>query len=124
MVGIGREPAAREPRRGDIHWVDFPEIGGHVIRGPHPGVIVQTDRLRRSSTVVVLPMTSAAKAAEFDPPFLVHVRARDAGLPRDGWIKCDQPTTIPGILLGAKGGRLNPETLERVETALRFVFAL
>ncbi len=95
-----------------------------MIRGPHPAVIVQTDRLGRSSTVIVLPMTSAAKAAEFDPPFLVHVRAREAGLPRDGWIKCDQPTTIPGVLLGPKGGGLNPETLERVDTALRFVFGI
>jgi mRNA-degrading endonuclease toxin of MazEF toxin-antitoxin module len=124
VVGIGHEPPAREPRRGDIHWIDFPEIGGHVIRGPHPGVIVQTDRLRRSSTVVVLPLTSAAKAAAFDPPFLVHVRGREAGLPRDGWIKCDQPTTVPTMLLGPKGGRLNPETIERVDAALRFVLGI
>ncbi len=124
MVGIGHGPSSGALRRGDIHWVDFPDIGGHVIRGPHPGVIVQTDRLRASSTVIVLPMTSAARAAEFRPPFLVHVRARDAGLPRDGWIKCDQPTTVPNLLLGPKGGRLNPETLERVDAALRFVLAI
>jgi mRNA-degrading endonuclease toxin of MazEF toxin-antitoxin module len=124
MVGIGHGPPGSEPRRGDIHCVDFPEIGGHVIRGPNPGVIVQTDRLRASSTVIVLPLTSAARAAEFQPPFLVQVRGRDAGLPRDGWVKCDQPTTIPALLLGPKGGRLNPETLERVDAALRFVLAL
>jgi mRNA interferase MazF len=124
MVGIGHGPPSSELRRGDIHWVDFPEIGGHTIRGPHPGVIVQTDRLRASSTVIVVPMTSAAKAATFRPPFLVHVRARDAGLPRDGWVKCDQPTTIPALLLGTKGGRLNPETLERVDAALRFVLGI
>jgi mRNA-degrading endonuclease toxin of MazEF toxin-antitoxin module len=89
-----------------------------------PGAIVQTDRLRGSSTVIVVPLTSAAKAAEFRPPFLVHVRGRDAGLPRDGWIKCDRPTTVPGLLLGPKGGRLNPETLERVDAALRFALGL
>ena len=57
VVGIGREPATVGPARGDIHIVDFPDVGGHVIRGPHPGVIVQTDRMRRSSTVVVVPLT-------------------------------------------------------------------
>ena len=124
MVGIGREPASVRPRRGDIHWVDFPDVGGHVIRGPHPSVVIQTDRLATSSTVVVVPMTSKAQAAEYRPPFLVQVRARDAGLPRDGWVKCDQPFTIPTVVLGQKGGRLNPETMDRVDAALRFVLAI
>ena len=95
MVGIGNAPARVGPARGDIHIVDFPEIGGHVIRGPHPGVIVQTDRMQRSSTVVVIPLTSAAKAASFTPRFLVQIPGRASGLPRDGWAKCDQPFTIP-----------------------------
>jgi mRNA interferase MazF len=121
MVGIGHAPAASRARRGDIHFIDFPDVGGHVIRGPHPGVVVQTDRLDRSSTVVVVPMTSAAKAAEFRPPFLVQVLAREAGLPRDGWIKCDQPFTFPTAILGPRAGRLNPAALARVDAALRFV---
>jgi mRNA-degrading endonuclease toxin of MazEF toxin-antitoxin module len=124
MVGIGRDPTERGPRRGDIHIVDFPDIGGHVIRGPHPGVVLQTDRMRRSSTVVVVPMTSAARAADFAPAFLVHVASREAGLARDGWAKCDQPLTIPTSLLGAKAGRLNPDAIDRVDKALRFVLGL
>ncbi len=124
MVGIGRKPLEPGPRRGDIHIVDFPDIGGRVIRGPHPGVVVQTDRMRRSSTVVVVPMTSAARAANFAPAFLVQVASREAGLPRDGWAKCDQPLTIPTTLLGARAGRLNPEAIDRVDKALRFVLGL
>jgi len=124
MVGLGHSPATVGPARGDIHIVDFPEIGGHVIRGPHPGVIVQTDRMQRSSTVVVVPLTSAARAASFTPRFLVQVSGRASGLPRDGWAKCDQPFTIPTALLGPKAGRLNPETLDRVDDALRFVLGL
>jgi mRNA interferase MazF len=124
MVGIGQAPATVGPTRGDIHIVDFPDVGGNVIRGPHPGVIVQTDRMRRSSTVVVVPLTSAAKAAEFLPEFLVQIAGREAGLPRDGWAKCDQPMTLPTSLLGPKAGRLNPEAVARVEDALRFVLGL
>ena len=63
VVGIGRAPASIGPSRGDVHLIAFPDVGGHVIRGPHPGVVVQTDRLARSSTVIVVPLTSAAKAA-------------------------------------------------------------
>lgn len=121
MVGIGQAPATVGPSRGDIHFVDFPDVGGHVIRGPHPAIVVQTDRMRRSSTVVVVPLTSAAKAAPFEPEFLVRVAAREAGLPRDGWAKCDQPMTLPVVMLGPRAGRLNPEAIARVDDALRFV---
>ena len=121
MVGIGQAPPTVGPSRGDIHFVDFPDVGGTVIRGPHPAVIVQTDRLRRSSTVVVVPLTSSARAAEFRPPFLVQVDGRASGLPKDGWAKCDQPMTIPAQLLGARVGRLSPDAIERVGQALRFV---
>lgn len=122
MVGIGREPATSGPRRGDIHFVAFPDLGGNVLRGPHPALVVQSDRLRRSSTVVVVPLTSASRAADFAPPFLVPVKARESGLDRDGWAKCDQPTTLPVTLLGPRAGHLGPEALARVDLALRFVF--
>jgi Growth inhibitor len=124
MVGIGQAPAVVGPSRGDIHLVDFPDVGGHVIRGPHPGVVVQTDRMRRSSTVVVVPLTSAARAAEFEPEFLVQISGRESGLPKDGWAKCDQPMTLPTLLLGPRAGRLSPQAIARVDDALRFVLGL
>jgi mRNA-degrading endonuclease toxin of MazEF toxin-antitoxin module len=122
VVGIGREPAVGGPQRGDVHFVAFPDLGGNVLRGPHPALVVQSDRLRRSSTVVVVPLTSASRAAEFAPPFLVPVTARESGLDRDGWAKCDQPTTLPVTFLGPRAGRLVPDALARVDLALRFVF--
>lgn len=124
MVAIGRDPAIVGPSRGDIHFVDFPDVGGNVLRGPHPAVVVQSDRMRRSSTVVVIPLTSSAKAAEFQPAFLAPIRARESGLSRDGWAKCDQPMTVPALVLGPRAGRLNPEAIERLDDALRFVLGL
>jgi mRNA-degrading endonuclease toxin of MazEF toxin-antitoxin module len=125
VVGIGsRPPAAAGSRRGDIHFIDFGEAGGNVIRGPHPALVIQTDRLARSSTVIVAPMTSSARAAALEPPFLVPVAARESGLPRDGWVKCDQPTTLPVSLLGPRVGLLSPAALDRLDAALRFVFGL
>lgn len=127
MVGIGREAtggAARLPRRGDIHFIAFPDLGGHVLRGPHPAVVVQTDRMRRSSTVVVVPMTSRARSAEFEPPYLVPVAGRECGLDRDGFVKCDQPATLPVSVFGPRAGRLNPAATDRVDSALRFVLGI
>jgi mRNA-degrading endonuclease toxin of MazEF toxin-antitoxin module len=104
--------------------VTFPDAGGHVLRGPHPAVVVQNDRLARSGTVVLVPMTSSARSADLQPPYLVAIAARDSGLPSDGFVKCDQPVTLPVALLGPRAGRLNPDAVERVDAGLRFVLAL
>ena len=124
MVGIGRQSQVTGPRRGDIHFIAFPDAGGHVLRGPHPGIVVQTDRLRRSSTVIVVPMTSRARSAPEEPPYLVALAGRESGLDRDGFAKCDQPATLPTVVLGPRAGRLSPAALERLDVALRFVLDL
>ncbi len=124
MVGIGRVLPPVGPRRGDVHFVAFPDLDGRVIRGPHPAVVVQSDRLARSATVIVAPLTSAPRSAPERPPYLVPLAAREADLPRDGFIKCDQLTTLPVSLLGPRVGRLNPEAMGRLDAALRFVLAL
>jgi mRNA interferase MazF len=124
MVGIGRERVMPGPLRGDIHIADLSDVGGNVIKGPHPAIVVQSDRLRRSTSVVVVPMTSSARAAAFDLPFIVPVAAQESGLDRDGWAKCNQPVTIPTDRLGQKVGRLNPQSMGRLDAALRFVLAV
>lgn len=124
MVGIGHGSLTTGPTRGDIHLVAFPDSEGHVLGGPHPAVIVQTDRMRRSSTSVVVPMTSTPRSAEIMPPYLVRVVGRTAGLPRDGFAKCDQVMVISTSQLGPRMGRLNPNAMDQVDAALRFVLGL
>lgn len=124
MVGIGREPAPLGPRRGDVHFIAFPDQGGNVLRGPHPAVVVQSERMRRSSTVVVVPMTSTPRSAAEAPAYLVAVSARESGLDRDGFVKCDQPATLPVAVLGPKRGRLALGAIDRLDVALRFVLQL
>jgi len=80
--------------------------------------------MRRSATVIVVPLTGSARAAEFEPAFLVRIGMRESGLPRDGFAKCDQPMTLPTAVLGPKVGRLNPEAITRLDDALRFVLGL
>lgn len=123
MVGIGWAPQPG-PQRGDIHWVAFRDDMGHVIAGPHPAVVVQTPAMARSSTVIVVPMTSKARSAQLRPPYLVEVSAGESGLSRDGWIKADQVVTIDVSELGDRAGRLSPGKIEELNTALRFVLQL
>jgi mRNA-degrading endonuclease toxin of MazEF toxin-antitoxin module len=123
-VSIGQRPVPTGPRRGDIHFLDFRDVGGAVIRGPYPAVVVQSDRMSRSSTVVLVPMTSAPRSADLWPPYLVPVSARESGLSKDGWVKVDQLLTYPTVALGPRAGRLSPERLTDVDQALRFVLGL
>ncbi len=125
MVGIGREPRGSVIRRGDIHLVTFEDIGGAAIQGPHPAVLVQSDRMARSATVLVCPMsTRGGRGPAVTLPYLVWVRRVESGLDRDGWVKADQVYTRPVELLGPRLGRLNPEAMARVDASLRFVLAL
>jgi mRNA-degrading endonuclease toxin of MazEF toxin-antitoxin module len=52
------------------------------------------------------------------------VLTRASGLDRDGFVKVDQVFTRPADRLGTRIGRLNPETMERLDAALRFVLAV
>ena len=125
MVGFGRGPTQPLGRRGDIHLVGFEEIGGSVIRGPHPAVVVQTERLRRSSTVLVCPISSRGlRRPDYVPPYLAWVSRQESGLDRDGWVKADQLFTRPLDTLGPRLGRLNPAAMMRVDASLRFVLGL
>jgi mRNA-degrading endonuclease toxin of MazEF toxin-antitoxin module len=127
VVGIGAGPLSPGPRRGDIYVVAFPDVGGHVIRGPHPAVVVSSDRLNRpAGTVLVCPMTSSIRhdPEDYLPPYLVAAPRQASGLDRDGYVKVDQLFTRPAELLGARIGRLNPEVTARLDAALRFVLAL
>lgn len=125
MVSIGQHPAVGQGRRGDIHLVAFEDIGGAAIQGPHPAVIVQSDRLARSSTVLVCPMTTrGGRGPEVVPPYLVWVPRHASGLDRDGWVKADQLYTRPVELLGPRLGRISPEAMTRVDASLRFVLAV
>ena len=87
-------------------------------------MVVQTERMQRSSTVIVVPMTSSPRSAAENPPYLVAVRRQDSGLDRDSFVKTDQPATLPVTVLGRRAGRLSPEAITRLDASLRFVLAL
>ena len=118
---IGQRPTAAGPRRGEIYRLQFREIGGHVLSGPHFAVVVQTTRMASSGTTLVVPITSSAASGHLDPPYLVHCSARDLQLSWDGWIHADQVATFPAAELDERVGVLPGRKLEELDRALRFV---
>ncbi len=93
-------------------------------KGLRPAVVVQADRLGRSGTVVVCPMTSVPPRDDRPRPHRVAVARAESGLDRDGWVKADQPSTLPAAVLRGPIGRLSQDAVERLDDALRFVLDL
>lgn len=121
---IGRAGPPAGPRKGDIFVVEFPAVGGHVQAGVRPAVVVQADRLSRSGTVVLCPITSAAPPDDHPRPHRVPVTRAESGLDRDGWVKADQLQTVPAAQLRGPIARLGPAATDRLDAALRFVLDL
>jgi mRNA-degrading endonuclease toxin of MazEF toxin-antitoxin module len=127
VVGIGSRLPDRGFRRADIHLIEFPEAAGRVLMGPHPAVVVSSDRLNRAAgTILVCPLTSMIRhdPSSYLPPYFVSVTAKASGLRRDGYVKVNQIFTRPIEAIGPRMGRINPETMARVDVAMRIVLDL
>lgn len=67
--------SAVEIKRGDIWWVSLDPTQGSEIRKTRPCLVLTSDTLNQlRKTVVVVPLSSAAKA---HPPITVPVRCED-----------------------------------------------
>ncbi len=124
MVSIGRVAHDPGPRKGDIFVLELPDIGDHVQSGRRPAVVVQADRFARSGATILCPITSVPPRDGLRRPHRVPVARTETGLDRDGWVKADQPSTVPATMLIGPVGRLAPGAIERLDEALRFVLGL
>ena len=123
-MSIGNRPVPPGPKRGEIHKLNFRDTGGNVLSGPHYAVVVQTSTMSRSSTTLVVPITSSAASAHLKPEYLVEVSARDTGLAWGGFIHADQVFTFPSAELEDRIGMLPGSRLAALDLALRFVLDL
>lgn len=123
-MSIGNRPLASGPKRGEIYRLEFRDIGGNVLSGPHWAVVVQTSAMSRSSTTLAVPITSRAASAHLEPEYLVPVSARDIGLEWSGFIHADQVFTFPSAELVVRTGVLTGRKLDELDRALRFVLGL
>lgn len=95
-----------------------------MISGPHYAVVAQTSAMSRSSTTLVVPVTSSAASAHLRPEYLVEVSARDISLSWSGYLHADQIFTFPSAELEDRIGILPARKLEQLDRALRFVLDL
>ena len=104
--------------RGEIYYLgEIGDIVGSEQRGCHPVLILQSDELFRSPTVIIAFITSKldkrGKRA--------HVWLPDVdGLPKKSMVLCEQLRTVEKSRLETKLGSLDMETMNRVDRALKY----
>lgn len=111
------------PLRGDVYWVVFEPARGTEQAGRRPALIIQNDVGNQFAPyTVVAAITSAPLRKPY--PFTVALAAGAGGLWRDGYVNCAQILTIDQSRLESRIGRLDAETMRRVDTALRYELAV
>jgi mRNA interferase MazF len=103
---------------GEIRWVDLPPKGGHAQSGRRPAIVVQSERsTTRTSTVLVVPLTSSIDALRFPGTVLVEPDPRN-GLRRASVALVFQLTAIDRRFLSDRLGNVSSRVLGEIWSAL------
>ena len=104
-------------RRGDIYYADLSPVVGSEQGGVRPVLIVQNDVGNRfSPTVIAAAITSQHDKANL--PTHIEVGASGSGLVKDSVILLEQVRTLDKHRLREKMGRLDKQSMHRVDQAL------
>lgn len=107
--------------RGQIWWTDFGEPVGSGAGFRRPALVVQLNRLNKTSlaTVLVVPLTSNLKWA--NAPGNVLIPAGEAGLAADSVVNMSLLTSIDRRLLDEFAGLLPVRLRAAVDEGLRMI---
>ena len=110
-------------KRGDIYYADLSPVVGSEQGGMRPVLIVQNDTgTKHSPTVIAAAITSQTGKAKL--PTHIELSGQSVGLTRDSVILLEQIRTLDKSRLREKMGRLDGETMTRVDNAIAVSFGL
>ena len=110
-------------KRGDIYYADLSPVVGSEQGGMRPVLIVQNDTgNKHSPTVIAAAITSQTGKAKL--PTHIELSGHSVGLTRDSVILLEQIRTLDKSRLREKMGRLDGETMNRVDNAIAVSFGL
>ena len=112
-----------ELKRGDIYYADLRPVVGSEQGGIRPVLIVQNDVGNRfSPTVIAAAITSQKDKARL--PTHIQLHSTGSGLARDSIVLLEQIRTIDKKRLKEHMGRLDDQSMNRVDQALEISFGL
>ena len=110
-------------KRGDIFYADLSPVVGSEQGGMRPVLIVQNDSgTKHSPTVIAAAITSQTGKARL--PTHIELNAQSVGLSRDSVILLEQIRTIDKSRLRERMGKLDDNTMTKVDNAIAVSFGL
>ena len=110
-------------KRGDIFYADLSPVVGSEQGGLRPVLIVQNDTgNKHSPTVTAAAITSQTGKARL--PTHIELNAQSVGLTRDSVILLEQIRTIDKSRLRERMGKLDDNTMTKVDNAIAVSFGL
>ena len=110
-------------KRGDIFYADLSPVVGSEQGGMRPVLIVQNDTgNKHSPTVIAAAITSQTGTARL--PTHIELNAQSVGLSRDSVILLEQIRTIDKSRLRERMGKLDDNTMTKVDNAIAVSFGL
>ena len=110
-------------KRGDIFYADLSPVVGSEQGGMRPVLIVQNDTgNRHSPTVIAAAITSQMGKARL--PTHIELSTQNYGLSRDSVILLEQIRTIDKSRLRERMGKLDNDTMTKVDNAIAVSFGL
>jgi mRNA interferase MazF len=110
-------------KRGDIYYADLSPVVGSEQGGVRPVLIVQNDVGNRySPTVIAAAITSQRDKTKL--PTHIQVGTDNSGLAKDSIVLLEQVRTIDKQRLKERMGRLDADSMHRVNQALSVSFGL
>ena len=104
-------------KRGDIFYADLSPVVGSEQGGVRPILVIQNDIGNKfSPTVIVAAITSQINKAKL--PTHIEIMADDYGLSKDSVILLEQIRTIDKRRLRERLGRLDEDSMAKVNEAL------
>ena len=110
-------------KRGDIYYADLSPVVGSEQGGLRPVLIIQNDIGNRySPTVIAAAITSRLGKTRL--PTHIDINAEKVGLAKNSVVLLEQVRTLDKRRLKEKMGRLDPDSMNRVNHALQVSFRL
>jgi len=120
---MGRQAELAPPKRGDVVVVDFDPTIGAEIRKRRPALVIQNDIDNRHSPITIVAALTSKVLGERYPTEVV-LQPPEGGLTSPSAVLLNQIRSVDKKRVVQRLGRLKPETMARVDRALRISLGL
>lgn len=113
----------KQPKRGEIYFLDFTPSKGREMKGPHPALVIQNDVGNKvGGLTIVAAITSNLKVAEL--PVGVVITPEESGLTHKSAVHLGQIYTIDKERLQNHAGTLSERKMSEIDKAIAISLGL